>query len=93
MMNQGSTVSFTINSKINVIPIKLIMRVPNPLGLEIIEECPFYEEFCSFISRNDVPVPTLVELRHLRDKIDSYVLTYGLYCDLEHTLPMMYIMM
>ena len=81
-----------LSSKRNIVPIRLCLIVPNPLGLESVEECMFYDEFCKHINVNDTE-NNLISLRYLRDKIDEYVYEYQLYCDVEHTIPMMYIIM
>lgn len=87
-----TTSSITLKSELNLVPIKLIIRVPNPLGISDVRECPFYDEFCEYINVNDMDT-TIMKLRYLRDKIDDYVRSYELYCDWSHTMPMMYIIM
>ena len=69
---------------------KLILRVPNPLNVTDIKEAPFYEEFIGLLQGQDNSTHNRFE--YLREEIDAYVRDYGLYCDSDHTMPMMYLM-
>lgn len=87
MEEHFSTVS--LKSKLNIIPYKLVLRVPNPLNIERVEDCPFYEQFMLHDRVND-DKSTWISMRILRKEIDNYVRVNELYCDLEHSKPMMY---
>lgn len=84
--------SVGLKSKFNIIPIKFVLRVPNPLKINNIYNAPFFDKFIKYENTHDTK-QTLTELRVLRDEIDDYVRSYDLYCDMNHTMPMLYMLM
>ena len=57
---------------------QLGMKVPNPLNIIRIEDCPFYDEFIGF-KNTTCTSNCFVELKILKEKIEAYVYSYDLY--------------
>ena len=81
-----------LKSKVNITPIRFVLRVPNPLEISNISEAPFFDDFIKYDGCNDTE-NTLAELRYLRAEIDEYVQSNSLYCDINYTMPRQYIIM